>query len=264
MADDSSVRVVERACQVLDCFSVSAPQLRIADIRRLTQLPATTVARIVKTLVAEELLERDGDVYRLGLRVLVWSAPATAGSDLIAAAGPVVEQVRDGNGETTGLYVRQGSNRVAVVVSLSTYSVSFYIQVGNVRPLHAGAAGKVFMAYDPAALDAATRRGLTAITPKTVTRKADLRQQLEVIRARGWGFSADENEIGLSSMAVPIFSGTGQIIGSLASGGPSFRLTPQAAEAAAPAMIAAGAALSQRMGYAGGVTEDNSREGVNG
>jgi IclR family acetate operon transcriptional repressor len=249
MADDSSVRVLERACQVLDCFSAEAPRLRIADIRRLTNLPATTVARIVKTLVVEELLQRDGDDYLVGLRVLVWTAPATAGSDLMASAGPVVEQLRDYTRETTGLYVRQGANRVVVVASLSTYSVVYRAQVGQILPLHTGAAGKVLMAYDPAALDAALRKGLTAFTPKTITKKSELREQLAEVRDQGWAYASEENEVGLNSIAVPVFGPTGHVVGALAVGGPSFRLTRDAAEAIATTMVDAGLTLSKRLGY---------------
>jgi IclR family acetate operon transcriptional repressor len=249
MPDDSSVRVLERACQVLDCFSSDSPRLRIADIRRLTGLPPTTVARIVKTLVAEELLERDGDDYRVGLRVLVWTGPATAGSDLFAAAGAVVEQIRDHTHETAALYIRQGTNRVVVVASLSTYSVVYRAEVGQILPLHSGAAGKVFMAYDPAAHDAALRKGLKAFTAKTVTNKTELRKQLSAVRDRGWAFASEENELGLNSLAVPVFGPARTIVAALAIGGPSLRLTPTAATDTAPVLVQAGLSLSKRLGY---------------
>ncbi|MEU6409024.1 IclR family transcriptional regulator [Microbispora sp. NPDC046933] len=254
MPDDSSVRVLERACQVLDCFTAAQPRLRIADLRRLTGLPPTTVARIVKTLVAEELLERNGDEYRLGLRVLVWTAPATAGSDLIAVSGPVVEQVRDYTGETTGVYVRQGANRVAVSVALSNFSVIYRGHVGQVRPLHAGAAGKVFMAFDEAALDAALRRGLARFTDRTITNPDRLRDELAAVRELRWAFAAEENEAGLNSLAAPILGANGLIVATLAVGAPSFRLSREAAEGMVPMVCAAALSISQRLGYTGHLT----------
>jgi IclR family transcriptional regulator, acetate operon repressor len=249
MPDDSSVRVLDRASQVLDCFSPAQPRLRIADIRRMTGLPPTTVSRIVRTLLALDLLERDGDDYRLGLRVLVWTAPATAGSQLVAVAGQVAEQVRDYTGETTGVAVRQGASRVTVLCSLSQHSVIFNSYVGQVRPLHAGASGKVFMAYDETALDAALRKGLTRFTDRTATDADALRAELAAIRELGWAFSEGENEIGLNSIGVPIFGSDGAIVGALGVGGPSFRLTRDTAEEFVPAVVAAGLSISQRLGY---------------
>jgi DNA-binding IclR family transcriptional regulator len=259
--EESPVRVLERACEVLDCFTADNPRLRTADIRRLTDLPPTTVARIVKTLVGQQLLEKDGDEYRLGLRVLVWSAPATAGSDLIAAAGPVVEEVRDLTHETTGLYVRNGSNRVTVAVALSTYSVIYRAHVGQVRPLHAGAAGKVFMAFDRTAYDAALRKGLTRYTPNTPSDPEVLMAQLDDTRRVGWTYTLEEIEVGLNSVAAPVFDAGGSAVGALACGGPSQRLTDESCAKHGPTVAAAALAMSQRVGFTGhlGTTRIDTR-----
>lgn len=249
MSEESSVRVLSRACEVLDCFSADEPRLPISAIRDRTGLPATTVARLVKTLVSENLLARDGDEYRLGLRVLVWGVPATAGSDLIAAATPVVEYLRDVTKESAGLYVRQGASRVAVVSVQSTHSIVYRGFVGQVLPLHAGAAGKVFMAYDRGALAAALAEGLKAFTHSTITDQAQLERQLDDVRSRGWAFAREEREQGLNSLAAPVFSSSGQVIASLAIGGPSFRLTPELADEFGDLVSAAGLSLSKRLGF---------------
>ncbi|ODU06879.1 MAG: IclR family transcriptional regulator [Pseudonocardia sp. SCN 72-86] len=249
MAEESSVRVLERACGVLDCFTTRRPRLQIADIRRLTGLPATTVARLVKTLVAQELLERDGNDYRLGLRVMVWGAPAAAASDLLAVGGPVAEQIRDTTQETTGIYVRRGATRVNVYVVLSTLSVIYNGYVGQVMPLHAGAAGKVFMAYDGAARDAALRAGLTPFTEHTPTDQATIDTQTTAARSAGWVFAAEERESGLNSLAAPIFDANGTIAAAIAIGGPSSRLSAGAASSFGPMLAAAGLAISRRLGF---------------
>lgn len=249
MADESSVRVLRRACEVLDCFSSDEPRLPIAVIRDRTGLPATTVARLVKTLVSENLLARDGDEYRLGLRVLVWGVPATAGSDLIAAATPVVEYLRDVTKESAGLYVRQGASRVAVVSVQSQHSIVYRGFVGQVLPLHAGAAGKVFMALDDDALSAALSEGLKVLTHATITDEHLLTRQLDDVRARGWAFAMEEREPGLNSLAAPVFNPSGRVIATLAIGGPSFRLTPEKADEFGDLVATAGLALSKRLGF---------------
>jgi len=59
---------MEKAVRVLDCFSPEHTQLSVSDLRRLTGMPHSTVARLVRTLVASELLQRTGDDYSVGLR----------------------------------------------------------------------------------------------------------------------------------------------------------------------------------------------------
>lgn len=256
MADEGSVRVIERVCLVLDCFSKERPRLQIGDVRELTGLPATTVARIVKNLVAQRLLERDGTHYRLGLRVLVWSAPAKAASDLIVAAGPVIDHIRDLTGETTGIYVRQGAVRVGVAAAMSDRSIIYNGYVGQVMPLHAGAAGKTFMAFDSAALKSALDAGLTRYTDATTTDAAQLRRELETVRRHGWSYSSGEREPGLSSLAAPIFDSAGDITSAITVGGPTFRLTATAAEEFGPLIAAAGTSISQRLGYVGHLSDE--------
>lgn len=250
MPDESSVRVIERACQVLDCFTKQQPQLQIGDIRERTGLPATTVARIVKTLVSQKLLERNGNEYRLGLRVLVWNAPATAASALITVAGPVLEQLCDATHESTGCSIRQGVTRVTVAVALSSESIIYNGYVGQVMPLHAGAAGKVFMAFDPTAYQAAIAAGLTAYTESTTTTVAAIDEQLDQIRSSGWAYTVEEREPGLNSIAAPLRDGTGEVVAAISVGGPSFRLTPAAAQSYGPLVASAAQSISQRLGYA--------------
>jgi DNA-binding IclR family transcriptional regulator len=95
-------------------------------------------------------------------------AAATAGSVLLAAAGPVVRGLRDDTGETTVLFVRQDAQRVIVYVAESRPSIVFRGAVGEAMPLAAGAAGKVFMAWDPVALERAKDLGLQRLTPGTI------------------------------------------------------------------------------------------------
>jgi IclR family transcriptional regulator, acetate operon repressor len=259
VAEENSVRVLERACEVLDCFTRLEPRLQIGDIRRITGLPATTVARLVKTLVAQELLQRDGNDYRLGLRVMVWSAPAVAASDLLAAGAPVAEQIRDTTGETTGIYVRHGATRVNVCVALSRLSVIYNGFVGQVMPLHAGAAGKVFMAYDAIAREAANTAGLTAYTEHTPTDPASIEAQMKDARSAGWLFAGEEREAGLSSLAAPIFDSDGRIAAAIAIGAPSFRLGARDAPGLGPTLAAAGLAISRRLGHADDATSVGDR-----
>lgn len=224
-SDGGSVQVVRKSAQILDCFSARTPRLRLSEIAQTTGMPTSTVARILRTLVGENLLQRQGAVYSIGLRVIAWSAAANAGSDLIATARPFVAKLRDRCGETCGVYIRQGNSRVAVLQVESERSIIYRGYVGKVMPLHAGAAGKIFMAYDPQALKIALEEDRVAFTPQTVVDPAELEDHLEQVRKQGWAFSEEERERGLNSLAAPVYGADGTLIAAVAIGGPSFRLT---------------------------------------
>lgn len=250
-----SVQVLEKAGKVLDCFSADNPAMRVGDIRARTGLPATTCLRIVRTLVEQDLLQREGDVYRIGLRVLVWGAAATAGSVLLAAAGPVVRRLRDDTGETTVLFVRQDTQRVIVDVAESRHSIVFRGDVGEAMPLAAGAAGKVFMAWDPAALERARDVGLQRLTPDTIIDWGGIERQLAAGREQGYVFADQEREVGLSSVAAPVFGPGGRLLAVLSVGAPCFRLTAERVTDLGPEIAASATALSSAIGWRRGRSE---------
>ncbi|MGI5247979.1 IclR family transcriptional regulator [Actinacidiphila glaucinigra] len=247
-AADGSVQVVRKSAEILDCFSVTTPRLQASEIVRRTGLPSSTVARILRTLVRENLLQREGTAYGIGLRVIGWSAAADAASDLITAARPLVTALRDRCGECCGLQVRQGGRRVTVIWAQSTHSIVYRGHVGQVMPLQPSAAGKVFMAFDPDVLALVLNEGLTARTARTVVDPAVLLGQLEEVREQGWAFSGEELEPGLNSLAAPVRSGDGRVIAAVSVGGPSHRLTPaRAKDLAAQAIDCASAIADGRM-----------------
>ncbi|MFF4053901.1 IclR family transcriptional regulator [Streptomyces chartreusis] len=243
-----SILVMEKAVRVLDCFSPDHTRLSLSDIRRLTGMPNSTVARLVRTLVASDVLQRTGDDYCVGLRVLGWASAASAGSDLLVAADPVVAHLRDVIGETAGVYIRRGTTRVAVLVKLSQRSIVYRGDVGQLMPMHLGAAGKVIMAHDEQVLNAVLVE--TADQTPGGSRIA-LDRQLEFARTNGWLLTEEEREAGLNSLAAPVFGASGTVVAAIALGGPSFRLNRAAAEEFGPLVAGSAHALSRRLGYDG-------------
>lgn len=243
-----SVQVLEKAGRVLDCFSGDNPAMRVSDLRDRTGLPATTCLRIVRTLVEQDLLQREGDVYRIGLRVLVWGAAATAGSVLLAAAGPVIRALRDETGETAALFVRQDVQRVVIGIAESRRSIIFRTAVGEAMPLAAGAAGKVFMAWDPAARDRARDAGIRQLTPDTIVDWGSIERQLATGRELGYVFADQEREVGLSSVAAPVFGPGRRLDAVLSVGAPCFRLSAEHARQLGPRTAVGAAALSTAIG----------------
>lgn len=251
-ADGGPVQVVQKSARILDCFSATNPRLRASDIAVATEMPASTVGRLLRTLVTENLLQRNGAEYSIGLRVTSWSAAATAGSELIATAGPLMQALRDRCGESCGLYVRQGAARVSVFQALSTQSIIYRGYVGQVMPLQAGAAGKVFMAYEPEALAAALDQGLVAFTKHTVVDRHVLEEELAVVRGQGFAFSEEEREAGLNSLAAPVYGPGDLVVAAVAIGAPSFRLGRAETATFAGQVTECAAAISRGLLWQGG------------
>jgi DNA-binding IclR family transcriptional regulator len=89
-------------------------------------------------------------------------------------------------------------------------------------PTHTSALGKVFIAW--AGLDL-PESGLARFTPKTITTRAGLQRDAAAARARGYAFTIDELEDGLTGVAVPVLDPRGEVIAALGISGPTSRLS---------------------------------------
>jgi len=67
--DDSSTSVVRRLAAVLDAFRARDVYLGVNEIARRTQLPKSTVSRLVKEMHEAGFLERKAEKVGLGLQM---------------------------------------------------------------------------------------------------------------------------------------------------------------------------------------------------
>jgi DNA-binding IclR family transcriptional regulator len=98
--------------------------------------------------------------------------------------------------------------------------------VGADVPLHASSAGKLILSdLDPEGLDAwLAVEPLEAYTRRTITDPDTLRAEVTRAGRQGWAELADELEIGLASISVPVSGPNGSLVGVIGVSGPTFRL----------------------------------------
>ncbi|MER6438328.1 MULTISPECIES: IclR family transcriptional regulator [unclassified Streptomyces] len=243
------ILVLQKFRQVLECFTIAEPCLTLQQITRKTGLPPSTCQRLVLNLVREGFLDRDEDGYRIGLGLVRWAAPGTFGLDMVRLTRPSLQDLRDATGETACLYVRDGAHRTVVSIADTHHVVMRLFMVGMVMALHAGSAGKVFMAYDPLARSAAVGHGLSRHTARTIVDIDLLDQQLDEIRKLGYAASFEERDLGAASVSAPVFGITGDLVAVVGIGAPTQRLTPSDVGDIAPKVIAAAEDASRRLGH---------------
>lgn len=253
------VLVLRKIKQILDSFTIERPEQTLQQIIRATGLPSSTCQRLVQNLVREGFLDRDEDHYRIGLGLVRWAAPGTFGLDMVRLTRPVLHSLRDGTGETACLYVRDGAYRTVIALAESRHPVVRLFVVGMVMPLHAGSAGKVFLAWDPTARKDAVSHGLARFTPSTVVDIDLLTDQTEQVRRTGYATSFEERDFGAASISAPVFGLTGDLVAAIGIGAPTQRLTPADVPRLAPAVVAAAHEASARLGYRPGVRPDDTR-----
>jgi DNA-binding IclR family transcriptional regulator len=89
-------------------------------------------------------------------------------------------------------------------------------------PTHTSALGKVFIAWNGLELPDAE---LVRLTPKTITSRAGLQRDAAATRTRGYAFTIDELEDGLTGVAAPVRGARGNVVAALGISGPTSRLS---------------------------------------
>lgn len=213
------------------CLVAQEPGIGLSRLARTLELPKSTVYRIVRALESAGLLTQSGDgQYSLGGLVYELASGSTR-TGLIEIARPAMVRLRDACNETVALHVLQGSGWAPLAQVESLQELRRTIRnLGAATPLHAGAAGKLFLAF---MTESERRRyleneDLRPLTPHTPTNRRRLLQELTLIRRRGYSTSEQEVAIGVAGVVMPIPRPDGSVREALGVSGPMARFNAKA------------------------------------
>jgi len=221
------MKTLEKCVRILTLFSELNPSLNVADIASRLGLPKSTAYRYISALKVHGLIEGDtkeGD-YRLGAKILEL-ARSISGRPLQQIALPLMERVSDKTGETVILSSLRKQEGVCLEKVEGHHALRVSHERGATFPLHAGASGKVLLAYlDPKEQDEIIKlAGLTKFSKTTITNPHLLKDELENIREQGFAKSDGEVIQDTYGIGAPIFSPSGNTIAALSISAPSYRL----------------------------------------
>jgi DNA-binding IclR family transcriptional regulator len=200
---DSGVGVLDKAVRVLDALDDGPAAL--AELVERTGLPRATAHRLAVALEVHRLVARDpAGRFLLGPRVAVTNP-------LAAAAGPILDALRDETGESAALYIRTGPDtRRCIAASDRASGLRDTVPVGAVLPMTAGSAAHVFLAETGERLPAGAAFGA---------------RELAAVKRYGYAASVAEREPGLASVSAPVHDATGVVVAAIGVSGPVERLT---------------------------------------
>jgi len=243
---------IQRAIDILDIFTVEQPENGVREMARKLDLHPSSVGRMLVTLTKLGILVQNesNHKYRLGSKVLQWSAVYLGSLDLQKVSRPYMEELLKNTQESVSLYVPSGNERVLIERLDSSHFMRVVTQIGQRMPLYAGASGKVFLAFLPTQTrdDVLKNMHLDRLTSKTIIDIKDLLKELILIRKRGYAISHGERVEGVTSLSAPLFNYRNQVIGAISISGPSIRLTEEKITEFIEPLIVATDHISQAMG----------------
>ena len=242
-----NVRAVERAVQILSSFHDGHAEQGVSEIAQATGLHKATAHRIIMTLFNTGFLERtaDGEKFKLGLRMVGLGLGALHRLDIRRAAQPHMQKLVDDLQEICTLGVFDHGQVLYVEVVNSNHSLTIAARVGRHLPAHCTASGKVLLAFlAPDVVQSVLSTPLEAYTEKTITSPDRLREELEVIRQRGYAIADEELEVGIWAISVPVRDIDRNVVAAMSIPFPVNRLDPERVPEIAQAVLKASNAVS--------------------
>lgn len=207
--------VTFRALGLLDAFDTQHRVLSLSQIARRTGVPVATAQRRLRDLVDGRLLEhREDGLYEIGART--WQLGLLSRpTSMREAALPHLQDLVTRTGQTVHLAVLDGHAALVVDRLGGSRTVPTRHVPGNRLPLYCTAVGKALLAFAAPAIQDAVLAAMVPHTRWTVTDPAAMRDQLASIRRHRLAESRQQHRVGVSSLAVPVFSSAGAPIAAI-------------------------------------------------
>lgn len=202
----------------------------------------STVYKHLRTLTQLGYVEHDEGGYRLTDRFAAVSGAVEPPEEgWRTTAGSVLADLANTTGDVAGLLRLNGAQAVQVAQSRGDVLRRRGFTFQTSPHLHASAGGKVILADLPDARVASIldEMGTPALTEHTVTDRAALLEELEVVRDRGFAYEREEQAPGVRGIAAPVeWDGEGPA-GALYVVGPTERMGDTRLEAGLPEILRA-------------------------
>jgi len=258
MADAAKyrVQVLERAFELIDALAANEPLRSLNELCHAVKLHKSTAHRLLQSLEARRYVERTSrNEYRLGLRLFELGTKAVTRLSYVEIARPHLERLARATGEAAHLGILRQGEIVSLVHAEGRQTLHMPSTVGRRTPVHCSSQGKVMLAsLSDHAIEEILKKGLEALTPKTISSVTRFRQELKRVRVRGYAVDDEECERGLRCIGAPVRDHSGRVIAAISIAGPVFRVSrARIPELGAMVMHAAedisnslGASLSQK------------------
>jgi DNA-binding IclR family transcriptional regulator len=236
-----SIRVVDRAFDVLEALSDSREPLSLADISKTTGLSKSTAHRILSSMASRQYVERDEEGgYRLGYKFIEIASSRINSLELLTEAKPCLSRMLWDLSLTTHMGVLEGTD-VVYMEKMDVYrSPAFCSSMGKclLSCLSGDELSRILDCCD-----------FKRYTPYTICSREDLVEHLRKVRAQGWAMDNEEYQLGHRCVGAPVFDYRGEAVAAISASGTVSELTDDRIDMVAAEVMSAARHLSRRMGY---------------
>ncbi len=249
----TTVKSADRVIQILEAIGTRTDGITHGELSDTLAIPKGSLSLLLSNLVARDYLMLDGlsRRYVFGHKLLVLAGRYLSNLDIVLAGRSILRDLVREINEDAELVIRKGNEILFVSKEECSHPVKYSVEIGDRAPMYATGAGKAILAHLPEEelSHYLNEVKLTFLTTNTITDPAILMRELRNVRAKGFAYSHEEYQPGVSAIAAPVFNFYGDVAGSVTVTMPMIRSNTQQKRFIEPHLRHAAAGISRRLGF---------------
>jgi DNA-binding IclR family transcriptional regulator len=261
--ESAGVRAVERALDILSCFTVESPQRGVSEIAEATGLSKGAVHRLLMALKSRRCVDSDpaSGKYQLGTKLLELAGVLYANRlSYQEKARPHLQRLVEEINESVVVNALDGDSHICTLVIDAARPFRFFSRIGVRRPPHFGAAGQVLLAWQSKEMleQILPSDKLEAFTLWSITRPDDYLRRLEQVREQGYALDKGETFQDVTGLSAPIYDHNGEVVAAATIVAPTHRVPDDRIPVLIERLLRATARISIELGVSPALLRQNS------
>jgi IclR family KDG regulon transcriptional repressor len=230
---------------------VTKSEFELTELCRVLKLPKTTIHRMLLTLESLEYVKHEKSRYMSSFKLFELGSKSVNNNTFFEIAHPLLLRLSEKTMETVNLGVLDNDDIIYIDIVGSKHALSFYPPIGSRHKAHQTALGKAILAFLPEEeiLSIFSRRALIPSTRKSIKTFSALKEDLKLIRQRGYAVDDEEVDRDVRCTGAPIFDYKGNVIAGLSISGPSSRIKRKDFKRLGKLVIETSQSISRKVGW---------------
>jgi len=247
---------IEKMFNIIETMADNHGPMRLQDISRKVKYPASTVLRMLNSMVSCGYVYQDADTLKYSLSPKFSKIGEAVRSQyrIQDIVRPHLIELTERCHESSCLAIEDNMMVVYLdVVESADKMLRTFQKIGKEAPMHCTGVGKLLLLnYSPSQIkEFVEKKGLEMLTQNTITTYEELLEELETVRQQGYAMDNEECEDGARCIAAPIRDYSGKIIAGISISGPTNRITLKRIKPLKDILLEISSRISEKLGYTG-------------
>lgn len=229
----AQVKTLKKSLDLLEFFTMEHPEWSISELGRASGLYKSNVFNILYTLVQTGYVEKIAGTerYRLGKKFLDKAHIVHSNLTNFDLIHRALLELAHSVPEIIYFGILNNSDVMYIDAAVPENRYITKSVIGMTAPAYCTGIGKALLSVcKPEIVENLLKTKLEPFTPQTITEPNALREELELIRQRGYSIDDREHSNAVKCVAVPVFDRNNNLYGAISTSGPCSRFPQETVE----------------------------------